>query len=140
MFCHTKIFLNNNTEIEYASFGTYLCLLFHIVAFDIKALVHVPWHQFVCMFIPCGRLANQPTFFSVYQQGAPSFLETGKSPTVLGPDCMEDARRCPNGIAHAARLVSARQYADVHCRATEQFHARACLFSSSGQPNEDVQG
>ena len=38
-------------------------------------------------------------------------------------------RRCSNGIAHAARLVYVRQYADVHCRATEQFHARACLFA-----------
>ena len=67
-------------------------------------------------------------FRSVYQQGAPSFLETGNSPTVPGPDCTEDARRCPNGIVHAGRLVSAGQYADVHCRATEQFHAIACLF------------
>ena len=41
----------------------------------------------------------------------------------------EDARRCPNGFAHVARLVSTRQYADVHCRETEQFHARACLFA-----------
>ena len=45
-----------------------------------------------------------------------------------GPDCTEDARRFPNGIAHAARLVSAEQYADVYCRATEKFHVRACLF------------
>ena len=37
-----------------------------------------------------------------------------------GPDCTEDARRCPNGIAHAVRLVSTRQYADLHCHATEQ--------------------
>ena len=37
----------------------------------------------------------------------------------------------PNGIAHAARLVSAGQYADVHCRATEQFHARACFFGQN---------
>ena len=65
---------------------------------------------------------------SVYQQRAPSFLETGISLTVQGPDCTEDARRCPNGIAYAARLVSASQYADVHCHATEQFHARGCLF------------
>ena len=34
----------------------------------------------------------------------------------------------PNGTAHAARLVSAGQFAEVHCRATEQFHARVCLF------------
>ena len=65
---------------------------------------------------------------SVYQQGAPSFLETGKSPTVPGPDCTEDAQICSNGIAHAARLVSAGQYADVQCRATEQLHAKAYLF------------
>ena len=45
MFCHTKIFFNNNTETEYTCFGTYLCLLCHTFAFDIKALV-VPWHQF----------------------------------------------------------------------------------------------
>ena len=63
----------------------------------------------------------------VNQQGAP-FLETGKSSTMPGPDCMEDAWRCPNGIADAARFLSAGQYADVHCRATEKFHARACLF------------
>ena len=60
------------------------------------------------------------------------FLETGKSPTVPGQDSTEDVRRLPNGIAHAARLVSAGQYADVHCRATEQFHTRACLFGGSG--------
>ena len=30
-----------------------------------------------------------------------------------GPDCTEDARRCSSGITHAARLVSAGQYADV---------------------------
>ena len=35
---------------------------------------------------------------SVYQQSAPSFLETGTSPTVPGPDCTEDARRCLSGI------------------------------------------
>ena len=45
MFHCTKIFFNNNAETEYVSCGTYLCLLFHIVNFDIKALV-VPWHQF----------------------------------------------------------------------------------------------
>ena len=32
-----------------------------------------------------------------------------------GLDCTEDARRCPHGIAHAGRLVSTGQYADVHC-------------------------
>ena len=46
---------------------------------------------------------------SVYQKGAPSFLETEKSPKVPDPVCTEDARRCPNGIAHVARLVSAVQ-------------------------------
>ena len=54
---------------------------------------------------------------SVYQQVAPSFLETGKSPTVPDPNCMEDARRCLNGIAHASRLVFAGQYTDMHCHA-----------------------
>ena len=53
---------NNNTETEYTSCGTYLCLLFHIVVFDIKTLV--PWHQFVySLFIPCGRLVIQPASF-----------------------------------------------------------------------------
>ena len=56
------------------------------------------------------------------------FWKQEKNPTVLGQDCTEDALRCPNGIAHAERLVFAVQYADKHCRATEQFHARACLF------------
>ena len=65
---------------------------------------------------------------NIYQRGAPSFLEKGKIPTVPGPDCMEDAERCPNAIFHAARLVSAGQYAYMHCRATELFHMRACLF------------
>ena len=65
---------------------------------------------------------------SVYQQGAPSFLETGKSPMVSGSDCTEDVRRCPNGITHAARVVSTGQYADMHCHTTEQFHSKACLF------------
>ena len=46
MFRHTKIFLNNNTETEYKSFGTCLCLRFHIVTFYIKVLV-VHWHQFM---------------------------------------------------------------------------------------------
>ena len=62
MFCHTKIFFNINTETEYTGFGTYPCLLFHIIAFDIEALV--PWHQFVyTLFIPCGRLVIQPASF-----------------------------------------------------------------------------
>ena len=67
---------------------------------------------------------------SIYQQGALSFMETAKCPMVPGPDCMEDGRRCPNGIAHAARLVSAGQYADMHCHATEQCHWRAKISSA----------
>ena len=110
----------------YTSFGTHLCLPFHIVVFDTKTLV-VPWHQFVyTLFISCGRMVVQPA--SVRSSSfvkrlpawcAPSLLGIGKYPTVPGPDCTEDARRCPNGIGHAARLVSAGQYEDVHCRATE---------------------
>ena len=122
---------NNNTDPQYTSIGTYLCLFSHKVAFDIKTLVE-PWYQFVyTLFIPYSRLLfNQHLsglhhFRSVYQQGAPSFLGTGKIPTVPGPNCTEDARRCHNGIAHAARLVSAGQYADVHCRATEQLASSA---------------
>ena len=56
---------------------------------------------------------------------------------VPGPDCTEGARRCSNGISHTAMLVSAGQYADVHCRATEQFHARACLY---GKITQDLIG
>ena len=54
---------------------------------------------------------------------------------VPGPYCTEDTRRCLNGIAHAARLVSAGHYVDVHCRTAEQLHARACLFGGSGSPD-----
>ena len=83
------MFFNNNTETEYTSFDTYICLLFHINnAFDIKALV-LPWHQFVyTLFIPCGHQQHSSGLHhlrSVYQQGAPSFLKTGKSPTGPGP-------------------------------------------------------
>ena len=61
-FRHVKIFFYNNTETEYASFGTYLCLLFHIVAFDFKAFV--PWHQFMyTLFVPCGHLVIEPASF-----------------------------------------------------------------------------
>ena len=70
------------------------------------------------LFIPCSRQQHSSGFHhlqGIYQQGAPSFLETGKSLMVPGPNCTEDARRCPNEIAHAARLMSARQYADRHC-------------------------
>ena len=67
---YQDILNNNNTETEYTSFGTYLCLLFHIVAFDIKALF-VPWHQFVyTLFISCGRRQHSSglhNFRSVYQ-------------------------------------------------------------------------
>ena len=49
------------------SFGTNLCLLFHIVAFDIKVLV-IPWHQFVyTLIIPCGRMDIQAGHNSVLQ-------------------------------------------------------------------------
>ena len=65
--------------------------------------------------------------WSVYHQGAPSFFETEKSPTVPGSDCMEDARRYSNGIVHAERLVTD---ADMRCRATEQFHASAWPFGN----------
>ena len=51
MFRHTKIFFNNSTETEYTSCGTYLCLLFHIVTFDIKSLV-VPCHPLHTMWPP----------------------------------------------------------------------------------------
>ena len=67
------------------------------------------------MWLPT-EFFRRSSFVKRYQQGDPSFLETGKSPTVPCPDCTENARRCPNGIAHATRLVSAGQYADVHCR------------------------
>ena len=114
----------------------YFCVLFHIVVFGITALV--PWHQFVyTIFMPCGRLLFNQVMTAFFRSSSiakrlpatcPVILEIGKSPTVPDPDCNEDARRCPNGIVHAVSLVSAGQYADVHCCATEQFHARACLF------------
>ena len=78
------------------SFGTYLGLLFHIIAFDIKALV-VPWHQFLyTLVITSGRRQQSADLHhlrSFYQQGAPSFLEKGKSPTVPGPDSTEGVLR-----------------------------------------------
>ena len=99
-----RYFFNSNTETQYTNFGTYLCLLLLIVAVDIKTLV-VHWHQFVfTLVIPCGRRQNSSALhrlWSVYQQGPPSFLETGKSPTVSGPGCKEDARICSNVIPHA---------------------------------------
>ena len=105
--------------IQCTSFGTYRCILFHIVAFDIKALV--------VAYLDTS-LSGLHHLRSACQQGAPSFFGNRKRPTVPGPDCTEDVLRCPNRIAHAARLLSAGQYADVHCRVTKQFHARACLF------------
>ena len=40
MTCHRNPpLINNNTKTEYTSFDTYPCLLFHIIVFDIKALV-----------------------------------------------------------------------------------------------------
>ena len=86
------------------------------------------------LFKPCGRLVIQRASFlsSSFAKRLPArcsfILETGKSPTVPGPDCTEVTQRCRNGIAHAARLLSAGQCSDVHCRATKQFHARAFLF------------
>ena len=66
-FAIPRYFFNNNTKTEYSSFGTYLCLHFHLVAFDIKALV-VPWHQFVyTLSISCGRLVIQPDHDSIFQ-------------------------------------------------------------------------
>ena len=48
-------FFNNNTGTEHTSFDTYLCLLFHVIAINIKALV-IPWYQFVYTLVtPCGR-------------------------------------------------------------------------------------
>ena len=37
-FCHTKIFIDNRKEKEYAGFITHLHLLIHIVTLDIEAL------------------------------------------------------------------------------------------------------
>ena len=75
---------------------------------------------------PPGYSTHILQFFIICEaftsKDAPSFLETGKCPTVPGPDGTKNARICPSGIAHAARLVSAGQYVDVHYRATEQFH------------------
>ena len=67
---------------------------------------------------------------NVYQRAGSFIFGNGLSPTVPGTDWTEYARRCPNGIANEARLVSAGQYADVHCCATEQLHARACRFGN----------
>ena len=54
-FCHTKIFIDNRNETEYAGFITHLHLLLHIVTLHIEALV-VPWHQFTySLLVPDGR-------------------------------------------------------------------------------------
>ena len=74
--------------------------------------------------MPCDRLVIQPsTKSSLFAKRLPatfSILWHRKSPSVTGPDCTEDSRSCPNGTAHAERLVSAGQYAEVHCPITEQ--------------------
>ena len=117
-----------NIEVWYI-----LCLLFEIVAFDIDTChtlapvcvgpipcsYHVAADSILLVFIICEAVTSKVLLH---------FWKQEKNPKVPGPDCTEDARRCPNGIAHAARIVSAGQYADVHFRATEQFHAEACLF------------
>jgi len=55
-FCHTKIFIHNRKEIEYAGFITHLHLLLHIVTLDTEAIV-VPWHKFTySLLVPEGRL------------------------------------------------------------------------------------
>ena len=41
-FCHTKIFIDNRKETEYASFITHLHLLLHIVTLDTEALLLIP--------------------------------------------------------------------------------------------------
>ena len=60
----------------------YLCLLFHIVAFDIKVLL-VPWNQFVyTLVIPCEFWQNSSCLhhlWSVYQQGDRSFWKQEES-------------------------------------------------------------
>ena len=84
MFRHTKIFFNNNTETECTRFGTYLGLLFNIVAFDIKALV-VSWHQYWCIpslyhvavWLFNQNLSGLHHLRSVYQQSA-HFLKQEK--------------------------------------------------------------
>ena len=100
----------------------------------IRHIAYLDTNFLYTLFIPCGRLVIQPASFRSLSFAKPlparcSFIfGNRKSQTVPGPDYTEDARRCSNGIVHAARLVSAGQYADVYCRATEKFHARACPF------------
>ena len=130
MFRHTKIFFNNNTETEYTSCGTYLCLLFHIVLLDIKALV--PWHQFVyTLFISCGHLVIQPASFR--SSSSVKHLPTRCSFIFGNRKKFDDARSgqyvgCSKMSQCNFSFVSAGQYTNMHCRTTEQFHARACFF------------
>ena len=64
------------------------------------------------LFIPCCRLVIQPASFRSWSfakrlPARCSFIfRNKKSPTVPGPDCTEDARRCPNGIAHASKACA----------------------------------
>ena len=121
------IFFNINTETEYTSIGTYLCLLCHIVAFDIKALV--PWHVVACLFNQVKTASFRSSPFAKRLLTRCSFIfgnrkkSDGARSGLYGGCSKMSQWNC-----YAARLVSAGQYADVHCRATEQFHARACLF------------
>ena len=134
MFHHTKIFFSNNTETEYTSFHTYFCLLSHILAFDIKALVK-PWHQFVyTLFIPCGHLVIQPASFrsSLFAKCLPA-----RSSFIFGNRKNFDGAR--SGLYGGCSKMSqwncscsktciCWEYVDVHCCATEQFHVRDGLF------------
>ena len=78
---------------------------------------------------PRQRAAGPPHLHVVYQQGAPSSSRRGESPMVPGPDCMEDGRKCPNGIHHAARSVSAWRYVGVHCHGSEQCHVSTLYWT-----------
>ena len=87
------------------------------------------------LVIPCGRLVIQLVSFR-----SSSFVKRlpAKCSFIFGN--RKKPRRCeartvrrmledvPMELLTTTRLVSAGQYADVHCRATEQFHARSCLF------------
>ena len=108
----------------------------------IKALV-VPWHQFVyTLFIQCGRLVIRPASFRsssfVKRLAARSsfIFENRKKSDGLRSGLYGRCSKMCQCIC-AARFLSVGQYADVHCRATEQFHARACLF---GKITKDLIG